>query len=415
MNDAATFHGSSGPPIVFSGGRGDLAGIAIVNALLMVITFSIYRFWARTRIRRFYWQNIELGGDPLEYTGRGMELFLGFLIVVAIFIPISLGVGTVQTLLQLQAPDFAGLVNLLLFVVIWWLIGYAVFRARRYRLTRTLWRGIRFGQDGSPARYAWIRFGWTLLVVITLGAAVPWSHVALRRYEMTNTRFGFSHFDYAGRGRDLFRYWWPALLALLVGIAAVALIGYESVTIAQSIDAMNNPDADAVFFQTLLSSNLGAAAITMLIVAGIGYFLLGARYRVASLRYLFAVSELEGVTFRSMARTGRILIYALVALAIFIVTVAIVVAFVAMIIGQGGMGPAPFLHNLATIAVIIIGLLFVGIIRQVFFEFPLIRHVVTTLETSDMSALDSVVQSTRDDPRFGEGLLDALDVDTDVV
>ena len=41
------------------------------------------------------------------------------------------------------------------------LIGqYAIYRARRYRLTRTIYRGVRFHQSGSAWRYAFRAVFW---------------------------------------------------------------------------------------------------------------------------------------------------------------------------------------------------------------------------------------------------------------
>src|SRR4029079_7981938 len=46
---------------------------------------------------------------------------------------------------------------------------YAVYRARRYRLTRTIYRGVRFHQTGSAWRYAACVILWWSLSFITLG------------------------------------------------------------------------------------------------------------------------------------------------------------------------------------------------------------------------------------------------------
>ncbi len=80
-------------------------------------------------MRRYFWNNLAVRGDPLEYTGLAIELLLGFLIVLAIFVPVQLAYALALTLLT----------------------PYALYRARRYRLSRTRWRGIRFGQDASTA------------------------------------------------------------------------------------------------------------------------------------------------------------------------------------------------------------------------------------------------------------------------
>ena len=84
--------GAQGARIVgFWGRRGALFGILMMNTLLGFLTLGIYRFWARTRLRQFFWNSIEIDGDVLEYTGRGLELFIGFLIVVAVLVPLAIG------------------------------------------------------------------------------------------------------------------------------------------------------------------------------------------------------------------------------------------------------------------------------------------------------------------------------------
>src|ERR1700749_5057959 len=104
------------------------------GAGLLIVTLGTYRFWLTTDIRRFLWSNTEIAGETLEYTGTARELLLGFLIALAIPIPLyallfiaALNLGTIG---QLAAP--------LSFVVLTVFGHYAVYRARRYRLTRTV-------------------------------------------------------------------------------------------------------------------------------------------------------------------------------------------------------------------------------------------------------------------------------------
>ena len=70
--------------LLYEGKRGALARIAVTNALLTMPTLGIYRFWGKTRVRRYLWSRVGFLGDPLEYTGTGRELFLGFLVAVAV-------------------------------------------------------------------------------------------------------------------------------------------------------------------------------------------------------------------------------------------------------------------------------------------------------------------------------------------
>ena len=70
----------------YDGDMPSFAWLVIRNTLLTMITVGIYRFWAKTRIRQYLWSRISLLDDRFEYTGRGRELFFGFLIVLFVFV-----------------------------------------------------------------------------------------------------------------------------------------------------------------------------------------------------------------------------------------------------------------------------------------------------------------------------------------
>jgi len=84
--DAFNTSAAAGPVerIGYEGQTGAVAGIALQNALFNLVTLGFYRFWAKTRLRRYFWGNTVFRGERLEYTGRGIEMFLGFLIAIAI-------------------------------------------------------------------------------------------------------------------------------------------------------------------------------------------------------------------------------------------------------------------------------------------------------------------------------------------
>lgn len=65
---------------------------------------------------------------------------------------------------------------------------------------------------------------------------------------------------------------------------------------------------------------------------------------------------------------------------------------------------------LAAIPIILL-LFFLPMMNLLFFYYPSIRHIATTLRVTEISSLQRIVQSSKDDPRFGEGLAAALDVD----
>jgi uncharacterized membrane protein YjgN (DUF898 family) len=92
---------------------------------------------------------------------------------------------------------------------------FAIFRARRYRATRTVWRGARLWMSGSGWAYSWRACLWGLLALLTLGLAVPWRESALERYKMRHLHYGDLPARFEGTGSDLFkRTWWLWLLSL---------------------------------------------------------------------------------------------------------------------------------------------------------------------------------------------------------
>ena len=95
MNEARDVVAPAAGPleITYDGTGGQIARIALRNALFNLLTLGIHRFWAKTRLRRHIWANAAFDGDRLEYTGRPVELLLGFLVafvVLAVFFGVAL-------------------------------------------------------------------------------------------------------------------------------------------------------------------------------------------------------------------------------------------------------------------------------------------------------------------------------------
>ncbi|GKQ54169.1 membrane protein [Bradyrhizobium sp. Ce-3] len=196
-------------PVAFSGSRKEFFRLVARGAGLELVTVGFYRFWLTTDIRRHLWSNTQIDGDAPEYTGRGKELLIGFLIALAILVPIYLG----YFLIGIEAEHLKAFASLPL-VAFFYLFGqFAIYRARRYRLTRTVWRGVRFWMSGSGWIYALKASLWGVLVVITLGFALPWREAALERYKMRHSYYGDLQGSFEGRGWEFFkRGWWLWLL-----------------------------------------------------------------------------------------------------------------------------------------------------------------------------------------------------------
>ena len=197
------------PRVRYVGRSWDLFQIYLGNLVLTFLTLGIYRFWATTRIRRFIWSHVRFLDEPFEYAGTGKELFFGFLKAMLALIPIFIGLAVVDFLFFQFLPEFYWIGEILRFTIIMSLIYLGTYAAQRYRMSRTLWRSVRFQQARG-----------LVLTVLTLGLYMPFMNVRLKSYEMNNLSFGTQSFTFDGHGRDLFK---PFLVAWLLAIPTLFL------------------------------------------------------------------------------------------------------------------------------------------------------------------------------------------------
>jgi uncharacterized membrane protein YjgN (DUF898 family) len=223
MNQMITTPPALPASVAFSGGRGEFRALVTRGALLELVTVGFYRFWLATDIRRHLWSHTSVDGDGFEYTGRARELLIGFLFALAIIVPVYLA----YFLVGLEAERFKAFASFPL-VAFFYVFGqFAIYRARRYRLTRTVWRGVRFWMTGSGWAYAARAALWALLLPLTLGLILPWREAALERYKMRHSHYGDLQGRFEGRGWEFFKrgiwIWLTAVVALLVLVLAVPL------------------------------------------------------------------------------------------------------------------------------------------------------------------------------------------------
>ncbi len=210
-------------PVIYDGSRGRLFGLALGRMALTILTLGVGRFWMTTRLRRHYWASIRIDGSPLEYTGRAMEKLIGFLVaVVVLAVYLSLANLTLTfaglawlegNIVGLQLPLLA------LLPALFW----ARYRARRYILARTRWRGVRFGLAPGAWGYAWRAMAWWGAAVASLGLLYPLTQHRLARYTTARSYFGDLRFAQEGGAGPLMRSWlWVWLPA--AGLGALAAV-----------------------------------------------------------------------------------------------------------------------------------------------------------------------------------------------
>jgi uncharacterized membrane protein YjgN (DUF898 family) len=399
----------------FLGQRRSYWRLLIRGAALLMVTLGIYRFWLVTDVRRFLWSNTEIAGEPLEYTGTALELLLGFLVAIALLIPIYAGFF----LAALDLGLLGKLSGLLAFAALGVLGQYAIYRARRYRLTRTIYRGLRFHQSGSAWSYAIRATLWWIATIVTLGLAYPFQMASLERYKMRNTFYG----DLAGRfeasGFALLLRGLPMWLLFFAPLA-LAIRGFVGIDWQALIDAIAQGGDDVMSKIEGGNPGLGSAIVFAMLMGGTS-IVLGAllypAFQALILRWWSSGLRFGGLEVRSRLRTrdvygayARFVGYA----SLFSIAMGIIgtiVLFMAGVVVGAALDTAEQITAtlLLLVAYVITALGFSTIYRATV-QLSLWQLCVESLELSGLSELEKVKAAGRPSSALGEGLADALNV-----
>lgn len=344
----------------FTGDWREFAPIAFTNLLLTIVTLGIYRFWATTRERRYLWSRTRFIDDRLEWTGTGLELFIGFLLVFALLLgPLLFLQFGLQAMIMRGYEGAAFAITAVVYLFILYLVGVAVFRALRYRLSRTYWHGIRGGSDEQGWIYGLIHLAFSFASGMTLGLIVPFSMTTRWNYRWSAMSFGPHKFDATAKagpifGRFLLFYLIPILIVILL------VVGFVTGAIGERMSP----------------SSAGGAAFAVAFVIAILLFyvvtgLIALMFYSAYYREAVGALRLSDLSFAFTARSKDWFLLILGNIALVIVTLGI-------------------------------GIIFLRYRNWKFF--------ITHLEASGEINLDRLTQSATREPGQGEGLLDAFDV-----
>jgi len=410
---ATTPSGSS--PIGYANGAG-LTKLLVRNFFLTLISLGFYRFWARARLRRYFWSNILVGGEPLEYIGTGLELFIGFLIAIAIIAPFGIGYAVLQRVALGSPTGEAILVagyGLALFVF----VQIVVFRARRYRLSRTVWRGIYAAQSGSAWRYLALSLLYSLVAIVTLGLAYPWRSVALERYKIDHSWFGESRFSLEAKAADLFPRWLIVMALLIVPLLAVIAVNWNYVP--ELIRAQAQAQANPTAFKFPHPVAPWLLAVSLL---GGGPALIW--YWVASFRYITSRTRLGDIRLYSAAKGSSVLktvfVFGLAFLAsglafvVIFASVAVMFSGMAVALGAGKAAGAGSVATMVVVGIAVFVPIYLGVLiasqllTYWLLRVPILRHLATTIEIENLAAVDAIMQSSK--PRQKFGIADSFDI-----
>jgi len=290
----------SSQKLAYHGTGGTLLGISLVNLLLTLLTLGIYSFWARTKVRRYFYSETELAGDRFGYHGTAMELLRGWLRAVGVLILVFIVFGALFALVGPAEEDavltatqaFLQLgISLLYLITLATLVAIAVNGARRYRFSRSAWRGIRFSFRGRWQDYLGLIIRGGLLSAITLSLYSPFFRNQSRAFLVEHARFGSLKFGYDGDGKELFTQY---LLALLLAIPTLGIYLFWYNAFQQRYFWSHTTVGAARFQSTVAGGSLLGLAVTngLLAIATLG---IGIPWVITrTMRYLCDHLELAG-------------------------------------------------------------------------------------------------------------------------
>ncbi len=374
-----------------------LAGLVTKGTLLSILTLGIYRFWYRTALRRFYWSNTRLAGDGFEYTGTGRELFVGFLIALAIVLPLYF----VVTLLGLFGGEVVGpiVATILAAVVMPAVVQILVYRARRYRLARTRYRGIRLHQTGTGTAYLLRTVKWLLLTALTLGILFPYFRRALERYKIENTWYGSAQGEFDAPAKPLMKPW-LALWGTVVGSSALGVV--------------------VPFVFVAGYTAMGSVLSVLLSLTGPALFVIWVHYKVTEFKTFLAGTRFQGITLSSDLRTRSVL-WIYVRLGLLLVAAVFIAGIVAFLF-------KPLLPSLAdeesikalfdspagVVVALLTGvatLLIFALIIEILFRRRLWALRASSIDVANLAVLDQIVQKAGQD---ATGIGEAFDTGFDI-
>ncbi|MCF6445935.1 YjgN family protein [Nereida sp. MMG025] len=394
----------------YTGQTSSIFMLALTTGFLTILTLGIYRFWAKSRIRRYIWNATQPGGDPMEYTGTGVEKFIGFLIAIVI---LAVYLGIVQlalafagfNMLDLFATDTPTEAQIIAQIAVTYivllallpLIYIAQYRARRYMLSRTRWRGLRFGAEQASVGYMLRAVGYLIVTILSLGLLAPLGTFKLEKYKTDRSWYGDAKFQQGGRWTMLYKPFVHILIpfALIAGAGVIAAVSGMS------------PEQNAGVF------------IVIGIVAYI-WFLVGiVHYRLQSFAIMARHKTLdnEALRFHAEPMTGFVigkyivgaLLASLITGAAFI-PAGVVVFLATMIAESGGSMIAIGFSGVIAVLGYLLALAVGAAATMAFITQPIYGHIVENTSVLNAENLAAIQQRSKDDMPDAEGFADALDV-----
>jgi uncharacterized membrane protein YjgN (DUF898 family) len=281
-------------PLAFKGDGMDFFALILKNMLLTLCTFGIYHFWAKIDVQKFLSRHTFFNDESFDFHGTGGEKFKGFLKAAAVFLALFVVAFLISHFLGKAIGEKTGKAIMLIIVygVIILLTPMIIVGKRRYFLSRSSWRGVRFVFTGRWKKLALLLLKGGFLSIVTLGIYIPWFIHDYRAFIINHSSFGTEKFTYSG---DRITYVKLVWIGLLISIFTLGIFSFW-VTAAIERHFMNNTTIQ----KKSLSCNLTGGQLLKLALTNILIFIFslgwGASWIVMrTYRVLLGSIALEGM------------------------------------------------------------------------------------------------------------------------
>lgn len=272
----------------FTGSGSEYFRIWAGNLLLTLLTLGLYYPWAKVRRLRYFYGNIQVDGDPLDFHGDPRTVGKGCLRVATLFSLSALAVWLSP------AAGFAALLAVVgLWPALYWL-------RLQFHLAHTSWRGLRFRFKGSlrgayaatvplcvtalalftlalvalhsTLAHQWLRITAAVVVLCAL-AWLPWQIWNLKNYQHMHYALGHLQTQFKATPANFYRYFFKLYaigFSILAG--AAALSGAERWTCNLQFEAIGSALTLAGAVAAMPAGCLDTLASSLAVFIGIGAY-----------------------------------------------------------------------------------------------------------------------------------------------
>lgn len=308
--------------------------IWIVNILLVIVTLGLYYPWAKVRNNRYFYANSTLEDRNFDYHATGKQLFLGYLIAMALFL--------LYVVIQQVSPAGSGIVFLLFMIALPWI----VWRSLKFNMRITSFSNVRFSFEGQLGGayfnflllpFIFIVLLYSIPILLTFGLAKAAGSIAIQTilvvvslllaglavymlgvlkkkntsYFLNSTRYGQGQFSTELEATKFMKISFKtiglflvAVLACLIIVSAFTMTSGTSSPLAGLAGKFGDPEVmQEIFGNPSVLFAIGSIYIGLLLISVLVFSYSFARQR----SYIYANSKLDNkISFASTLKARSI-------------------------------------------------------------------------------------------------------------